>query len=64
MRNGLKWVVTAGMFILLVVMIILGLRWSEAKTSTNRAIFNSKMTTTILIPGSSASQNLIDGLVK
>lgn len=64
MRNGPKWVVAAGMFILLVAMIILGLRWSEAKTSTNRAIFNSKMTPTILIPGSSASQNRFDGLVK
>lgn len=49
--------------VLLLTMAVLGLRWSQSKTTTNQRIYNSRMTPTILIPGSSASQNRFDQLI-
>ena len=63
MRRRWLMLILGLLSVLLITMAIVGLRWSQSKTTTNQRIFNSRMTPTILIPGSSASQNRFDQLI-
>lgn len=64
MRKIIKMILLLSTLILVVSMLILEMNWNHHKTTVNRAIYNSKMSPTILVPGSSASQDRFDFLIK
>lgn len=63
MRKRWLMLILGLLSVLLITMAIVGLHWSQSKTTTNQRIFKSRMTPTILIQGSSASQNRFDQLI-
>ncbi|KRO00784.1 alpha/beta hydrolase [Companilactobacillus kimchiensis] len=58
------WVLTALGIILTIVLVIVSLNWSRNNVSDLMRVHNSKMSPVIMIPGSSATENRFDTLVK
>lgn len=64
MKRIIKVFLLIGTFLLITSMLVLAMNWSHRETKVNRAIYNSKVTPTILVPGSSASKDRFDYLIK
>lgn len=62
--NKKVWIISLCSIILTIILIVLSLSWSQRNVNNLTKWHNAKMSTVIMIPGSSASVNRFDRLVK